>query len=117
MPSPVAPVNPPTYLIVNSGNNSSLTVAPQQAAGPLMQVVITSSGAGYTPGVTYSVALSGGTGTGAQAAIVVTGSVVTGVTITNNGTGYAVSDVLTIPGGSSNATVIVTYLPSSSSTL
>lgn len=117
MPSPVAPVNPPTYLIVNSLGTGSLAVAPLQAAGPLMQVVITNSGAGYTAGVTYNVALTGGTGTGARAAIVVTGNVVTGVTITNNGTGYAVSNILSIPGGSTTATIIVAYLPAAGSTL
>lgn len=117
MPSPVAPANPPTYLIVNSRGNASLKVAPQQAAGPLMQVVITASGTGYVAGVTYNVALTGGTGAGAQAAVVVTGTVVTGVTITNNGSGYTVSDILTVSGGGGNAQVIVTYLPSSASTL
>lgn len=113
MPSPVPPANPPTYLIVNSQGVGVLTVAPQQAAGPLMQVVVTGGGAGYAPGVTNNVALTGGTGTGAEASVVVTGNVITGVTITNNGTGYLVSDVLLIPGGSTTATVIVTYLPAS----
>lgn len=117
MPTPVAPVNPPTYLIVNSRGVGVLSAAPQQATGPLMQVVITGSGAGYTPGITNSVALTGGTGTGAISSIFVTGNVVTGVTITNNGTGYSVSDVLTISGGGTSATVIVTYLPSAASTL
>lgn len=116
MPSPVAPVNPPTYLIVNSLGVGTLSVAPQQAAGPLMQVVITGSGSGYTPGITNNVSLSGGTGTGAKASIIVTGNVVTGVTITTNGSGYLVSDTLGIPGGT-GGTVIVAYLPSTSSTL
>lgn len=110
MPSPVSPVNPPTYLIVNSKGTASLNVAPQQAAGPLMQVVITSSGSGYAPGATYNVVLGGGTGAGAQAAIFVTGNVVTAVNITANGTGYTVGDSLTIPGGV-GATAVVAYLP------
>lgn len=117
MPSPVPPANPPTYLIVNSRGNASLTVAPQQAAGPLMQVVITASGTGYVAGVTYGVSLTGGTGSGAQAAVVVTGTVVTGVTITANGSGYAVSDILTVSGGGGNAKVRVAYLPSVGTTL
>lgn len=120
MPSPVPPANPPTYLIVNSQGSGSLTVAPQQAKGPLMQVVITGSGAGYTPGITDGIALTTltGTGSGAIASIVVTGNVVTGITITDNGSGYAVSDTMSIPGGSTLATIIVSYPPSvSSSTL
>lgn len=126
MPSPVPPVNPPTYLIVNSQGVGALTVAPQQAAGPLMQVVITDSGAGYPiiigpppSGVTNNVALTGGSGSGAIASIVVTGNVVTGVTITNNGNGlYVVGDVLSVPSSpppTTAATVIVTYLPSGGS--
>lgn len=112
MPSPVSPVNPPTYLIVNSAGTASLTVAPQQAAGPLMQVVITDSGAGYTgPGSvagfnsltggsgyvngTYTnVSLTGGTGTGATADVIVTGNAVTSVSIVSGGTGYLSTDSL-----------------------
>ncbi len=117
MASPVAPVVPPYYLIVNSAGTASLSVAPLQAAGPLMQVVLKGQGLGYTPGTTNNVTLTGGSGSGAQASILVTGNVVTAVTITNNGTGYAISDILSIPGGTNAASVIVTYLPTAGSTL
>lgn len=133
MPSPVPPANPPTYLIVNSqgtpvgGNNPSLVVAPQQAAGPLMQLVVTGSGVTCAPaGATYNVSLAGGTGTGAKAAIFVTGQVVTSVNITNNGSGYLVSDVLTPVSGTGSPVAFtfatapsffVTSLPSVGSTL
>jgi len=51
-------------------------------------------GANYTPGV-YNVALSGGSGTGAQGNVTVgAGGAVTGVVITNPGVGYKVGDYL-----------------------
>jgi photosystem II stability/assembly factor-like uncharacterized protein len=59
------------------------------------------------------VALSGGSGSGAQATVNVSGDNVTSVTITHGGTGlYQIGDVLTIDnativGGDDNATVIV----------
>jgi hypothetical protein len=109
-------VIPPTYAIVNSQGISQISVPPLTSVGPLMQVVVTNSGSGYTPGFTDNVTLGGGAGSGAEANIFVTGNVVTGVTITNNGTGYAISDTLTIPGGT-GATVGVTFLPTTDSVL
>ena len=53
-------------------------------------------GANYTPGVYNGVALSGGSGTGAQGNVTVgAGGVVTGVVITNPGVGYKAGDYLT----------------------
>lgn len=55
-------------------------------------------GAGYTPGVYPAVALTGGSGTGAEADITVgAGGDVTVVTLTAGGNGYIVGDVLSAP--------------------
>jgi hypothetical protein len=58
---------------------------------------------------TYTVALSGGSGSGAEATVIVSGDNVTSVSITKGGTGlYQIGDVLTIDnattGGDDNAT-------------
>ena len=61
-----------------------------------------------------SVALSGGSGSGAVATVLVVGNAVTSVTITTAGNGYVVGDVLTIDnaiiGGSADATCRVATL-------
>lgn len=58
-------------------------------------------GTGYTDG-SYTVALTGGTGTGATAYIVVTGGIVVSVLPIQQGSGYVVDDTLsaTLPAGS-----------------
>ena len=60
-----------------------------------------------------SVALTGGTGTGAIATVVCTGLTITSITVTTAGTGYTVADSLTIAAaalgaGSSQATIVLT---------
>jgi hypothetical protein len=72
------------------------------------------AGSGYTNGTYTSVAMTGGTGTGAQATIIVAGGVVTSVVITANGTGYTVGDQLTyaLPGGGSNFKITLTHVMS-----
>ena len=72
------------------------------------------AGSGYTNGTYTSVAMTGGTGTGAQATITVAGGVATSVIITANGTGYTVGDELTyaLPGGGSNFKITLTYVMS-----
>jgi hypothetical protein len=66
----------------------------------------------HDDGTYTSVALSGGSGSGAQATVIVSGDNVTSVSITNGGTGlYQIGDVLTIDnatiGGDDNATIRV----------
>ena len=61
-------------------------------------------GSGYTNATYTSVALTGGSGSGAVATIVVSGGAVTTVTITNNGNYYCVGDVLTCPNSSIGGT-------------
>jgi hypothetical protein len=70
------------------------------------------AGSGYTNGTYTNVAMTGGTGTGAQATITVAGGIVTAVVITANGTGYTVGDQLTyaLPGGGSNFKITLTYV-------
>jgi hypothetical protein len=67
-------------------------------------------GSGYTNGVYYGTALTGGTGSGATATILVAGGVVTSVTLINGGVSYAVGDVLSasVPGGASFSTTVAT---------
>ena len=66
----------------------------------------------HDDGTYTSVALSGGSGSGAQATVIVSGDNVTSVSITDGGTGlYQIGDVLTIDnatiGGDDNATIRV----------
>jgi hypothetical protein len=70
------------------------------------------AGSGYTNGTYTNVALTGGTGTGAQATITVAGGVVTAVVITANGINYTVGDELTyaLPGGGTNFKIVLTYV-------
>lgn len=56
--------------------------------------VITNGGAGYTSGAT--VAISGGSGSGATAIATAIGGVITAITLTNPGTGYLAGDTLTV---------------------
>jgi hypothetical protein len=64
------------------------------------------AGTGYTNG-TYTVEVTGGTGTGAVLEIVVTGGTVDSATVINPGKGYTVNDTLTLVGGNDDATVDV----------
>jgi hypothetical protein len=70
------------------------------------------AGSGYTNGTYTNVAMTGGTGTGAQATITVAGGVVTAVVITANGINYTVGDELTyaLPGGGTNFKIVLTYV-------
>lgn len=63
-------------------------------AGAIATYTIT-GGSSYTNGTYYGIALSGGTGTGAQATVTISGGAVTGIILTNPGTGYVVGDSLT----------------------
>lgn len=51
-------------------------------------------GSGYTNGTYTGVALTGGSGTGAQGTVVISGGVVTSVTLTSRGVGYKAGDYL-----------------------
>lgn len=92
------PINAGTYINASGGANLFTLTA----------------GSGYTNGTYTNVALTGGTGTGAQATITVAGGIVTAVVITANGTGYTVGDDLTyaLPGGGSNFEITLTYVMS-----
>lgn len=70
-------------------------------------------GSGYTNGVYTNVALTGGSGTGAQAKIIVAGGVVTTVITTTQGSGYVQGDVVSasIPGGSGFSATVTTLGP------
>jgi len=62
-------------------------------ANPILTYDTLDPGSGYSNG-TNTVALTGGTGTGATATIVRAGGVVTSVTIVSQGSGYTVGDIL-----------------------
>jgi len=57
-------------------------------------IEVTNGGSGYTSGAT--VAITGGTGSGATATATVVGGVVTAINLTNPGSGYLASDTLTV---------------------
>jgi len=62
--------------------------------GPVLTVGTLVGGSLYTNGTYTAVALTGGSGTGAEATIVVSGAVVSSVTITTQGNAYVVGDTL-----------------------
>jgi len=79
------------------------------ASGEIATVDTITHGGDHDNGTYTSVALSGGSGSGAQATVIVSGDNVTSVSITEGGTGlYQIGDVLTIDnatiGGDDNAT-------------
>ena len=79
------------------------------ASGEVATVDTITHGGDHDNGTYTSVALSGGSGSGAQATVIVSGNGVTSVSITDGGTGlYQIGDVLTIDnatiGGDDNAT-------------
>lgn len=76
-----------------------------QVSGSIFSLTGLVGGTGYTN--TSSVALGGGTGTGATASITATSGAVTWVGLLDPGSGYTAGDVLTIPGGGNNATITV----------
>ena len=65
-----------------------------QYASPLNALGAVVGGSGYTNGTYQNVALTGGTGEGAQATLVVANNSVSTVTLTNDGNGYLVGDTL-----------------------
>jgi hypothetical protein len=66
------------------------------ATGGVGAYTIGNNGTGYTNGTYPLVNLTGGTGTGANAAVTVAGGVVTSFTLGSRGTGYTTGDVLGI---------------------
>jgi hypothetical protein len=86
----------------NNGVGSGITE--YQFGGPILTTNNLVGGSSYTNGTYTTVALTGGSGTGAEATIVVAGNVVTTVTITTEGNGYAVGDTLSAPNTSIGGT-------------
>ncbi len=82
---------PGTQLFYATTSNLQFVDATQ---GPIESLSLTSGGSNYANGTFQQVALTGGTGSGAQATITVSGGAVTSQTLTNPGNGYAVGDVL-----------------------
>lgn len=81
------------------------------AGGGALTVDTLVAGTGYANG-TYTVEVTGGTGTGAILEIVVTGGTVDSATVINPGKGYAVNDTLTLVGGNNDSTVDVATITS-----
>jgi len=72
--------------------------------GPILTTNNLVGGSSYTNGTYTTVALTGGSGTGAEATIVVSGNAVTSVTITTAGNGYVVGDQLSATAASIGGT-------------
>ncbi len=75
-----------------------------QYGGVSPNILVTAGGSGYSSGAT--VAITGGTGSGATATVTVVGGIVTAINLTAPGTGYLAGDTLTftitaVSGGSS----------------
>lgn len=68
--------------------------------GGILTGTITTAGSAYIDGTYVSTALTGGSGTGAEATIIVSGGVVISVVMTAPGSNYAVNDVLNATFGS-----------------
>ena len=90
------------------------------ASGEIATVDTITHGGDHDNGTYTSVALSGGSGSGAQATVIVSGNGVTSVSITDGGTAlYQIGDVLTIDnatiGGAENATCRVATVTVTSS--
>jgi hypothetical protein len=73
------------------------------AGGGILDWATLTPGTGYNNG-TYTVEVTGGTGSGAIIEVVVTGNTVDSITIVNPGKGYGVGDILTLVGGNNDAT-------------
>jgi gliding motility-associated-like protein len=88
MPGATSPVTtvPITY---TSSNTAVATIVNTLTLNSSINI-----GAGYVNGTYPSVALTGGSGSGAVATIVVANNVVSAVTVTANGAGYLAGDVL-----------------------
>jgi hypothetical protein len=72
--------------------------------GGAVSAQVATGGTLYTAGTYTGVALTGGTGVGAQATIVVASGSVTLITITAAGSGYSVGDILSAPAASIGGT-------------
>ena len=77
---------------------------PYSIFGGVETVQLASGGTLYTTGTYTGVALTGGTGAGAQATIVVAGGSVTLITITTAGSGYSIGDILSASAASIGGT-------------
>lgn len=84
----------PIPAIQCSGNVSIVRPGYLPGAGPISTLGTVAGGLLYTSGTYSNVALTGGSGTGAQATIVVFGGAVASVTKTAPGIDYAIGDVL-----------------------
>lgn len=85
------------FVCDNSGIGSGITE--YEFGGPILTTTNLVGGSSYTNGTYTTVALTGGSGTGAEATITVSGNVVTSVTITTEGNGYIAGDQLSASSG------------------
>jgi hypothetical protein len=89
-----------TYFVFNQPGTFNLYISLSEVSFAMLRQTaiatgnISDAGTGYVNGTYQAVPLTGGTGTGATAAITVQGNVVTGVAIDDPGEGYVIGDVL-----------------------
>jgi hypothetical protein len=89
--------------------------------GTILSLSAVVGGSGYTNGIYYDVALTGGSGSGANATVVISSGVVTSVTIDNSGSLYQVNDSLSfaatsVGGTGTGASFTVTSIGNASGT-
>jgi hypothetical protein len=91
-----------------SGGNVAITTSQNGQLLTTSDILLNNINSGSNPtnagsGSYTSVALTGGSGSGAEATVVVTGTTaptITGITVTSTGSGYVAGDILTISSGS-----------------
>lgn len=83
------------HVIIKDTVSGDYKPMPIVISGAILSQGSLAGGSGYVNAGTYTgVALTGGTGSGAEATVTVAGGAVTSVVITNAGTGYKVGDTL-----------------------
>lgn len=112
-----------TYILGTSNTNNSasytsnfgaidLQYATVAVPGPVSNISLNNSGAGYSSGT--SVATTGGTGSGLTVNIVADASgIVTSVVVSSRGNAYQAGDLITVVGGNLNCKILIVNVQNS----
>jgi hypothetical protein len=94
---------------------TTTTLATATSAGPVINVMVTNVGTGYTS--TPTVSFSGGGGSGAAATATVLSNTVTLITLTARGSGYTSAPTVTISGGGGSGASAVAQVSTAQATV